>query len=83
MPRYYFRLIKDNEVVKIPEGIDLPGNAAAREEAVTLARGLKAGKIQPGRKWDGWQVTVVSQHGRVVDSVPIDVVPQDPARTGI
>jgi hypothetical protein len=75
MPRYYFRLTKGSEVVKIPEGIDLPGNAAAREEAVALARDLKTGKIQPDRKWDGWIVTIVDQHGHPVDSVPIGAVP--------
>jgi len=78
MPRYYFRLIKDHEVVKMPEGIDLPGNAAAREEAVALARDLKMGKIQPERKWEGWLVTVLDEHGHRVDSIPIDVVPTEP-----
>jgi len=75
MPRYYFRLNKDGDVVKLPEGLDLPGNAAAREEAVAIARDLKMGKIQPERKWAGWVVTIVDQHGHKVDSVPIDLVP--------
>lgn len=83
MPRYYFRLVKDNEVVKIPEGVDLPGNAAAREEAVALARDLQAGKLQPDRRWEGWLVTIVDQHGHTVDSVPIDLVPPDPTQTAI
>jgi hypothetical protein len=76
--RYYFRLTNDKEEVKIPEGVDLPGNAAAREQAVVLARDLKHGRTMPGRDWTGWFVTIVDQHGKKVDSVPIADVPDVP-----
>jgi hypothetical protein len=51
--------------------MDLPGNATAREEALVLARDLKDGNLLPGRKWDGWFVKIVDQHGHEVDTVPI------------
>ena len=53
----------------------LLGNAAAREEALVLARELKDGKVLPGRSWDGWFVQIVDQHGHEVDTVPFDAVP--------
>jgi hypothetical protein len=71
MPRYYFHLTDGKETVNNPEGMDLPGRAAAREEAIVLARDLKRGKVMPGRSWTGWLVSVVDQHGHEVESVPI------------
>ena len=41
MPRYYFHLTDGKQVLNNHKGIDLPGNAAAREDAVALARDLK------------------------------------------
>jgi len=76
--RYYFRLTNGKEEVRIPEGVDLPGNAAAREEAVVLARDFKHGRAMPGRDWAGWFVTIVDKHGKKVDSVPIADVSDPP-----
>jgi hypothetical protein len=78
MPRYYFHLTDGKDVLKNSKGLELPGNAAAREEAVVLARDLKDGKVMPGRKWRGWSVAIIDQHGHRVDSVPIDVAPEAP-----
>lgn len=77
MPRYYFHLTDGKQTLKLPEGIDLAGNAAAREEAVVLARNLKQGKVMPGRDWQGWLVTLVDQHGHRVESVPIADLPDE------
>jgi hypothetical protein len=57
--------------------MDLPGNAAARQEAVVLASELRHGKVKLGRTWQGWFVTVVDQHGHQVDSVPIADMPDE------
>ncbi len=67
MPRYYFHLTDGKETVNNPQGMDLPGTAAAREEAMVLARDLKHGKVMPGRSWNGWRVSVVDQHGHQVE----------------
>src|SRR5262245_7169938 len=77
MPRYYFHITDGQESLKNPKGMDLPGNAAAREEAVVLANELKHGKVMPGRNWRGWFVSVVDQHGHQVESVPIADMPDE------
>lgn len=76
MARYFFQLSDGKEVLKTGKGLELLGNAAAREEALVLARELKDGKVLPGRSWDGWFVQIVDQHGHEVDAVPIDAVPE-------
>lgn len=76
MARYFFRLTDGKEVLKNSKGLDLPGNAAAREEAVVFARELKADKSLPRRNWSGWFVSIVDEHGHEVDTVPIADVPQ-------
>ena len=71
MPRYYFRLTDGNQVLDNHEGVDLPGNAAARENAVALARDLNHGRAMPGWNWAGWFVAIVDEHGHKIDDVPI------------
>jgi hypothetical protein len=71
MPRYYFHLTDGKTVLNNHQGMDLPGNAAAREDAVDLARDLKHGKKMPGWKWDGWFVAVIDDKGHKIDEVPI------------
>lgn len=71
MPRYYFRLTDGKQVLNNHEGIDLPGNAAARTDAVALARDLKHGKVMPNWNWTGWFVAIVDEHGHKVEEVPI------------
>jgi hypothetical protein len=74
MPRYYLHITDGDEVLENPKGLDLPGPAAARDEALLLARELKDGRLMPERKWDGWFVSIVDQHGREIERIPIDVV---------
>ena len=71
MPRYYFHLTDGKNVLNNHKGIDLPGNAAAREDARKLAGDLKNGENMPGCDWDGWFVSVLDEHGRKIDAVPI------------
>jgi hypothetical protein len=71
MPRYYFRLTNGKQVLDNHKGVDLPGDAAARTDAVTLARDLKHGAVMPGWEWTGWFVMIIDQQGREVDDVPI------------
>jgi hypothetical protein len=76
MPRYVFHLTDGKEDLNPHRGFELAGNAAAREEAMVIARDLVEGKMFPGRKWDGWFVKIVDEHGHQVDLVPIDLVAQ-------
>ncbi len=72
MPRYFFHLTDGKNVLNNHKGIDLPGNAAARDgRAGTLARDLRHGAAMPGWNWAGWFVAIVDQHGHKVDEVPI------------
>jgi hypothetical protein len=48
MPRYYFHLADGKSVLNNHRGIDLPGNAAADEDAMDFARALKLGEKMPG-----------------------------------
>ena len=61
MPRYYFHLTDGKSVLNNHKGIDLPGNAAAYEDAMDFARALKRGEKMPGWNWDGWFVAIVDQ----------------------
>jgi hypothetical protein len=76
--RYFFRLTDGNEELNPHEGLDLLGNAAAREEAARLARDIRQGRMLPGRNFDGWFIRIVDQHGKEVDTVPLDAVPDGP-----
>jgi hypothetical protein len=71
MARYYFHLTDGNQVLSNHQGVDLPGDAAAREDALALARDLKGGAIMPGWDWTGWFVAIADEHGRKIDDVPI------------
>ena len=79
MPRYHFDLTDGADVLSHARGLELPGNAAAREEALALARELKDGNVMPGRAWDGWFVEIKDDQGRRVDAVPIDLAPDEPS----
>jgi hypothetical protein len=54
MPRLLFPLTDGKNVLSNHQGMDLPGNAAARADAVALADDLSRGEKMPGWKWDGW-----------------------------
>ena len=71
MPRYYFHLTDGDQILTNHKGVDLPGNAAARADAVVFARDLKHGAVMPAWDWAGWFVAIVDEHGRKVDEVPI------------
>jgi hypothetical protein len=81
MARYYFHLTDGKQIITTHEGVDLPGNAAAREEAVRFAGALKRGENIPGRNWDDWFVTVVDQHGHKVDTIAMAAVAAKPPFT--
>jgi hypothetical protein len=81
MARYYFHLTDGSRVVTTHKGVDLPGDAAAREEALRFAGELKHGKMMPDRDWDDWFVTIVDQHGHKVDTISVATVAAKPPFT--
>jgi hypothetical protein len=48
MPRYYFHLTDGRHVLDNHKGVDVSGNAAARDDALALARDLKHGALCRG-----------------------------------
>ena len=40
-----------------------------------FAGGIKRQDATPGRSWDGWFVRILDEHGKEIDTVPLDVVP--------
>lgn len=76
--RYFFRLTDGTNELNPHDGIDLLGNAAAREEAFKFAREIKTQQAAPGTNWDGWFVRIVDVHGNEIDTVPLDAVPDGP-----
>jgi hypothetical protein len=77
MPRYAFYLTDGREELDPERGIDLAGDAAAREQALVIARDLRDGNMFPGRQWDGWFVKIVDENGRPIETVPIALVQPD------
>jgi hypothetical protein len=69
MPHYYFHLTDGKHLLDDPDGLELPGAAAAREEAVLVVADLK-GRLRP-RDWTGWFVSIRDEDGNQVDSVPV------------
>jgi hypothetical protein len=71
MARYYFHLTDGKQVLSNHKGVDLPGDAAARENATALARDLKNGAAMSDWNWTGWFVAIVDEHGRTIEKVPV------------
>jgi hypothetical protein len=69
MPRYYFHLTDGDHELDDPDGLELPGAAAARAEAVLVAGDLKQ-RLRP-RDWTGWVVSIRDEQGNQVESVPV------------
>jgi hypothetical protein len=61
MPLYHFHVC-DGERFKDPEGVDLPNDPAACEEAARIIRQLKE---QSHNNWDGWTIVIMEGDRRV------------------
>ena len=70
MPRYYFELTDGDQRLSNHKGIDLPGDAAARTDALKLAQDLKHG-VMPGWDWTGWFVAIFDELEHEIDKLPI------------
>ena len=71
MSRYYFHLTDGDQTLDDAEGLDLAGDAAARDEARLFARDLAAGKLMKDRTWSGWMVAVTTEAGQQIERIPI------------
>ena len=71
MPRYYFQLTDGEERLSNHKGVDLPGDAAARTDALKLALDLKHGAAMQGWDGTGWFVAILDELEHKIDEVPI------------
>lgn len=69
MPRYFFHRRSD-DFVEDTEGVDLPGEVEAREEAVDAAREILAERVRRGEVVDGHAFEVHDEAGTKVFTFP-------------
>jgi len=70
MPRFYFHVYNDL-IAKDEEGLELRDIAAAREEAISGARGLMAAElVEKGRLRLQHRIEVTDEQGRTVLTIP-------------
>ena len=74
MPRFYFHLRdQDHRLIRDEEGIDLPDQRAAVEEATASARELAAAAIREGRQMVQ-RIEVVGETGEEIFTFPVRAV---------
>jgi hypothetical protein len=74
MPRYFFHILSGGVTVEDEEGMQLPGMAAAQEEAVASARDLAFSADKDGFGKETRSVQIVDAAGAVLGSVPVPVL---------
>ena len=74
MPRYYFKIRKNDRVIEDQNGADLPGVKAAYEEATVAAREILAGKVRRGEVVDGDQFEVADDLEKHLFTLPLKSV---------
>jgi hypothetical protein len=64
MPRYFFNLTFGQRVVPDEEGVELPNQSAARDEALAAVRGVTDPQTgRTSRRWAGWFLEVADDRG--------------------
>jgi hypothetical protein len=69
MPRYFFNIRDDQDMVRDEEGMDLPDLQSAREEAQDCARELLAETVRSHQPIDHKRIEVVDEGGTVVENI--------------
>ncbi|GAA0571087.1 hypothetical protein GCM10009416_07110 [Craurococcus roseus] len=71
MPTFYFHVRDGDRLIEDPEGVDLPDLDAARAEAATAARQIRADALKTDRAVAGRRFEITDQAGRVLATVAI------------
>lgn len=75
MPRYFFNVLADPELLADHEGSDLPDVDAVRDYAIEAAREIVSEWSKKGKLPLGYAFTVTDETGRTVLTLPfIDAV---------
>ena len=68
MPRFYFHLYNDEDTFD-REGMELPDEAAAHEQAVRAAKDMASQGVADGRLVLDNRIEVVNERGDTIDTV--------------
>lgn len=71
MPRYFFHMLEQDERRPDPDGVELPDDEAAVDEATKAARDFIVEAIMTGNIVDGQIIEIVDQTGRQVQRLPL------------
>lgn len=69
MPRYFFHIRNNEEIVPDDEGANFDDYEAARGEAVASARDLAINAIRLGEHVSGWKIEIADEKGKVLDRI--------------
>jgi len=70
MPRYFFHIKDEVEIIPDEEGLELRGLDAVREEARESAREMMSESVRAGHRPDGRAFVVTDEQGHVVLNFP-------------
>ena len=71
MPHYFFNVVRGEQTAEDLEGIELPGNAAALEEAALFAHGLRDNRTAEGSDQQTWAVEVRDETGVLIERIAV------------
>jgi hypothetical protein len=79
MTRYYFHIKDGADLIKDPEGTELPTADEAKSQALKSARELWADAIKSGRDLGADAVVIADEHGQSLTFVPMaEALPKRP-----
>jgi hypothetical protein len=78
MGRFYFHIMKGDELIPDDEGTELPDVAAATREALKSARELLAEAIKVGKPKVPDALVIADEAGRTVEVLPLAAVLPEP-----
>ncbi len=70
MGRFYFHIRSGEQVIIDQEGMDLPDDSAARQEARAAARQILAEAIRSGREDTPQEFVITDNEGRELETLP-------------
>jgi len=69
MPRYYFHIRRHEDVIEDREGVELPSDREAMDEAIKAAREMLSERILKGETVDGDEFDVRDETGTELFSI--------------
>lgn len=80
MPRYFFHILQQGKVIADHEGSEMPNLEWAKSEAVASAKDVARQDIAEGASLQGACIEIHDEQGRVLASVGIHEVLDNPQR---